>query len=221
MKNKYFIIIAAIITGLLIGIVSKTRIDYEEPKSIYELEDLGSKLKMVKSQVSVNDEIISGLNQKVSALKFYTNKEEYKNSLNLELQNFKKISASTDVKGEGIVIKMSDSKDKILKNTNFGIVHDIDIINILNELKIYGAEAISINDVRIVENSVVKCGGAVVRIDDIPKSVPFIIKAIGDKEKLYAGLYDTSGYLKILKDVYKVEIEVEQKGKIFIPKRVS
>lgn len=221
MKNRVFIFIVVIFTGILIGIVSKTKVDYEEPSSIYEVEDISSQLKMTRGQVNVNEEIISDLKSKVDKLKFYTNDEEYKKSLEIELARLKKISSSTDVKGEGIIIKMSDSKDKIYENTNFGIVHDIDIINILNELKIHGAEAISVNDIRIVEDSVVKCGGAVVRVDDIPKSVPFVIKAIGDKEKLYAGLYESSGYLKILKDVYKVEIEVQEKEKIFIPKRVS
>lgn len=220
-SNKFIILIVVVITGILIGNVLKTKIDYEEPINIYEIKDINSELRMIKGQLDVNEDIIAELENKAYKLKSNADREEYKKNLEHDLEKIKQMSSSTDVKGEGIIIKMSDSNDEILKNTNFGIVHDIDIINILNELRLYGAEAISVNDVRIVETSTIKCGGPVVRIDNIPKAVPFVIKAIGNKEKLFAGLYETNGYLRILKDVYKVEIEVEAKDEIFIPKRVS
>lgn len=220
MKNKIIIAIIAMITGVLIGIVIKSKIDYKEPNSVYQVENISDELKMLEAQVKVNDEILSDLKNKLEYLKLFSDEQEYQEHLKLELNKYKKLSCSTDIKGEGIEIKLSDSKDAMLMNTNFGIVHDIDIINILNDLKTSGAEAISINDIRIVENSDVQCGGPVVRINGIPKAVPFVIKAIGDKEKLYAGLYDTSGYLKILEDVYKVDIEIIKRDRIFIPKRV-
>ena len=83
-----------------------------------------------------------------------------------------------------------------------------------------GAEAISINDIRVIETTDVKCGGPVVRIDGVPKAVPFVIRAIGDAEKLYAGLYDTNGYLKLLEEVYSIKVEIKKSDEILIPKKV-
>ena len=99
-------------------------------------------------------------------------------------------------------------------------MHDIDIINIINDLKSNGAEAISINDIRVIETTDVKCGGPIVRIDGVPKAVPFVIRAIGVAEKLYAGLYDTNGYLKLLEEVYSIRVEINRSDEIFIPKKV-
>ena len=48
---------------------------------------------------------------------------------------------------------------------NSTIVHAEDLISIVNELKNAGAEAISINDQRIVSNTVIECIGAVIKIN--------------------------------------------------------
>ncbi len=65
------------------------------------------------------------------------------------------------MEGPGISIKMYDNPDSQIVglDINDDVIHDVDILNILNDLKIAGAEAISINGERVVSNSEIKCGG--------------------------------------------------------------
>ena len=99
-----------------------------------------------------------------------------------------KILGLSEVTGYGLVITVDDN-NKMSLNDWYGdpnslIVHDIDLMNIVNELKNAGAEAISINNQRIVTTSAIECDGNVIKINGEKISAPFEIKAIGFPETL-------------------------------------
>lgn len=103
----------------------------------------------------------------------------------------------TDVSGQGVMVTLKDNQG--VTNENIGItddirsylVHDANLREIVRKLKISGAEAISINDERIVNDTSIICSGNVIRINDKKVSSPFEIKAIGSPELLYGNLDET------------------------------
>ena len=115
---------------------------------------------------------------------------------------------STDVTGDGVIIHLEDSID---------LVHDIDIITIVNELKNAGAEAISINDQRVVTTTAITCDGNVVLINGQKIGTPFTILAIGYPEKLMGALSRPGGYIEILNED-GVYAEIRKSNNIKIPK---
>ena len=219
MKNKFLIFFLTITTGVLLGISLKTKSSIISSPISSEVEDYRRELLSTREQIKVNNEILDDLRQRASEIDENLDQDELISKLEEEISYLKKLSASTDVVGEGIIITLDDSKDKVLSGTNFGIIHDIDILNIINELKIYNAEAISINDIRLNGLSDIKCGGPIIRIDGKSSSIPFIIKAIGDKDILMTSASASNSYLSLLKDIYKVEIKIEESNSILIPKK--
>ena len=134
-----------------------------------------------------------------------------------------KILGLSEVTGHGLIITVDDN-DKIALNEwlfdpNWLIVHDTDLINIINELKNAGAEAISINDQRIVTTSAIECDGNVIKINGVKLGAPFEIKAIGFPETLI-NIDRFGGYTQILRETRKLKVSVEKsdKEKITIPK---
>ena len=87
---------------------------------------------------------------------------------------------------------------------------------IVNALKIAGAEAISINDQRIVPTTGIICGGNIIDINQEKVGAPFVIKAIGLPEQL-AALSRPGGYLETLKG-YSIGVELKKSNNITIPK---
>lgn len=134
-----------------------------------------------------------------------------------------KILGLSEVKGNGIVITVDDSQNISLSSLyvdpNWLIVHDIDIINIVNELKNVGAEAISINEQRIVSTSAIECDGNVIKVNGQKIGAPFVIKAIGLPELLMS-INRFAGYLDYLKEERFLNVDVEKfdKEEITIPK---
>lgn len=129
-----------------------------------------------------------------------------------------KMIGLTDVTGAGVIVTLSDSKkdSSSVLNPSTLLVHDVDILSVVNELKNAGAEAISINDQRIVPTTGISCGGNIIDINGEKVGAPFVIKAIGLPEQL-AGLSRQGGYLELLIG-YSVEAELKKSNNITIPK---
>ena len=129
-----------------------------------------------------------------------------------------KIIGLAEVKGPGVIITLTDSKKDISSSLNPSdlIVHDLDVLSVINELKNAGAEAISINDQRLIPTSGIICGGNIIDINGEKVGAPFVIKAIGLREQL-AALNRPGGYLERLKS-YSIGAELKKSNNITIPK---
>ncbi len=135
-----------------------------------------------------------------------------------EIVTGNKILGLTEVSGPGVIIKLTDSKldSSTVLNPSTLLVHDVDLLEVINELKNAGAEAISINEQRLVPTTSISCGGNIIDINGEKVGAPFEIKAIGLPEQL-AGLSRQGGYLEILKSA-SVGVELKKYNSIVIPK---
>ena len=135
-----------------------------------------------------------------------------------EIQQGNKMIGLTEVTGSGVIITLSDSTRDAssVLNASELLVHDGDVLSVINELKNAGAEAISINDQRLVPTSSIVCGGNIIEINGEKVGAPFEIKAIGLPEQL-AALSRPGGYLEILKNA-TVGVELKKSNSITIPK---
>ncbi len=109
-------------------------------------------------------------------------------NLKEQLETYEMLAGKTDIKGKGIIVTLRDNTDDDKNNDGrnnlFSLVHDADISNIVNELLSVGAEAISVNDERLVATSEIKADGPLIIINNNKITNPFIIKAIGDPDVL-------------------------------------
>ena len=141
--------------------------------------------------------------------------EEDKNKIN----EGNKIIGLTEVTGQGVIITVADSDidSNTVLNTSDLLVHDKDILKIVNELKNAGAEAISINEQRVVLTTPIICGGNIININGERIGSPFEIKAIGSPEAL-ANLSRPGGYLSNLEEYRGIKISLKKMDNITIPK---
>lgn len=141
------------------------------------------------------------------------------NTLKKELDNALMLAGLTTVEGSGVIVTISDSKAKAMEGEDPSsyIVHDTDLRTVANELFTAGAEAVSINDERLISTSSVRCVGNTILVNNKRCAPPFEIKAIGDSSALEAGLNIREGIIDILK-LYKIEVNVTKSSKIKIEK---
>lgn len=142
------------------------------------------------------------------------------NSVNLndELQDNHILLGDYEVSGEGIVITLKDANSANVKGDPIDyIVHDGDLLEVVNSLKNAGAEAISINEQRIVNPTAITCAGNIIRVNGEKLASPFEIKAIGLTEHLYGALTMPGEYLDWLEED-GVQVKVEKIENIVIPK---
>lgn len=167
------------------------------------------------------EDLSSIIEEKQEEVKRINNTDDNSNAydmLNKELSKTKAASGFTDMEGPGIIIVMQDNQDSEIVGYDIDddVIHDIDILNILNDLRIAGAEAISINGQRIIPMSEIKCGGPIIRINGKSLATPFVIKAIGNPKTLYAAINASGTYGYILKNLYKISLETSVEDNIKI-----
>lgn len=139
--------------------------------------------------------------------------EETKIVLQQELDQINKLLGKTDVQGQGVSITIKE-----VKNEDVPKITAIDLQLIVNALKNAGAEAISINDERIINTSdIVDIGELYIKINSQRILAPYVIKAIGDQTYLESGLIGNGGVVDELKSVGE-DIKIDKSNKIIITK---
>ena len=166
-------------------------------------------------------QLIDETSKKLQEYQSLANNEdsELKNRLLDELAYYKLISGNTAVHGEGVVVLVDDGTRDLYEgeDPNTVLVHDMDILTIINELNRSGAEALAVNGQRIMNGTSISCSGYTIRINGQFFARPFEIRAVGDSKRMAAALIGPDGYGTLLQD-YGVIFKVTIKDDITIPK---
>lgn len=178
-------------------------------------EELRTELANWKEQY---DEANEQYEQKSATLQEYKEKEESdaetENLVNAELANVNLILGKTDVEGEGITITLRDSSND---DGDLLTITTDNLNTIINELKMAGAEAISVNEERIINMSDIAPinDKSLILINGQRVISPYVIKAIGDSTYLESTLVGKGGSIDELEKLgYDVAVEKSDKIKI-------
>lgn len=209
------ITILCFVLGFLISFALKTQEQAIREGIPARMTDAGSLLKYAKDEnIKLQKELTEqkNLNEKMA-------KEQaagLASSQNLEdlLKETKLLAGTTKVKGQGVVVNLIDSP-KITKNLPVYeveqlLVHFSDIVLVVNELFNSGAEAVSVNEQRIVSNTSIRCAGTPILVNNIRVFPPYVIKAIGNSDELYTGIDMPGGTVEDLKMLGMLSIQKEK-----------
>lgn len=133
-------------------------------------------------------------------------------SMKKELNDLHMFFGSSSVHGPGIKITVSDRAvtfDEFDRLKQLNLVHNYDLLYLVNELNNAGAEAVAINKERVVSNSAISCVGLTVMVNGNYIAPPFVITAIGDPEALKYYLSLSESYLKFLTDDRRLNVKVD------------
>lgn len=217
---KLVILIIGISFGILISVLLRSGLDTYAPVTLSSLDNMKEKVDILNHEVNNLEDIVKEKEEELESFKEISpDRKEVINKLDIDLITSKSKSGYLAIKGPGIRIKMFDNpEDEIVgENVNDDVIHDVDVLNIINDLRVADAEAISINGERVVGSSELKCGGPIIRINGRSVGTPFIIKAIGDPKLLMAAVNAPGTYGDALKNIYNIGFEPEEKDELFVP----
>ena len=139
--------------------------------------------------------------------------EETAELLQQELDQINMILGKTDVQGQGVIITINK-----VESEDVPAISAIDLQLIVNSLKNAGAEAISINNERIINTTdIVDIADLYIIINAQRILAPYEIKAIGDQTYLESGLLGNGGIVDELRSVGE-DIKIEKSNKVVITK---
>lgn len=136
--------------------------------------------------------------------------------LTAELHRLRVLAGLTKVRGPGIIVRVTDAPEPPAGVPSEGIVHDSDLLMIVNELRNAGAEAIAINDQRVVATTAIRCVGTLITVNGARISPPYEIVAIGDPDKLTKALTMPGGIVDGLKQ-FGVVVNIARYPDVIVP----
>lgn len=175
--------------------------DLRESELRTELSTWKSKYEEVEETLQENKELLE---------QYTTDQEDDNKALDLlkaDLGKLETYIGYTDVEGQGIIITVSDGEKAVAAT---------DLLDLVHELRYVGAEAISINDERIVSISdIVDLEDKFIFVNGQRLISPFTVKAIGDVSYLESAINIKGGYKDTMEeDGKQVTYEIKDNVKI-------
>lgn len=217
--TAYYFLFVTIFIGYFLTIQLKSNImPYEGIVTIPKVLEMKSDIESLKKETQ---SLASSINDSKLKLQSYEDSMQKGGNLDENMQNELKAAEEaadyTSLEGPGVIISMNDSVSAVGQDESASsyVIHDADILNIVNELRAAGAEAISINDERVTATSNIRCGGPTINIDGKRHAVPFVIKAIGDPKTLVAEITAPSGYIDLM-EYYGIRFDIQKVERLTI-----
>lgn len=132
------------------------------------------------------------------------------------------ISTSTiPLRGEGLRVTINEARPSGVdaERRNRGRVRDHDVRMVVNALWSAGAEAISVNGIRIGPGSFIRTAGQSILVNISPIQPPYVIEAIGDAPAMSVALIqgETGDYLSSIESAHGISLQPQAVSELLLP----
>lgn len=174
--------------------------------------ELREQISLWKSRYEEANEKLEETNSKITEYNTrIESNEEASELLDAELQKSNLMLGKTDVSGEGVIVTLTDDGEERIEAN--------DLVELLNELRYAGAEAISVNGIRVLSMTDIVDITEYILIKPAQRIIsPYVVKAIGNQTYLTSTLnLKNSGFIDRYTSSGK-NIKLEQQKNIRISK---
>lgn len=214
MKKSTYLSIAlvSIIVGLLITFQVRTTSSIERGVPFDRVQELTIEKKQLERDLNHLQEEAADLAAKLEeAGKGYA---EAAGALESELSKVKLYAGLTQVKGPGVEVILQNQSEPA--RSGLYSIKDEDLLKVVNDLRGAGAEAISINDQRILATTEIRLAGHHINVNLTRLTPPYKVSAIGNPDTLKSSLEIKGGLAEYLNDL-GVTVRVQAGDNIAIP----
>ena len=187
--------------------------------SLQRTQELTSELKSVAEERDKLKKEVSELRYRITEYEDSVSKSSSINeAMKKELEKLRVMAGLMAGSGPGIIVTLDDSNipKQPGEDPNLFLIHDEDILKVVNELFSAGAEAVSVNGQRIVTNSEIRCVGPTIIINSVKLAPPFEIIAIGDPDILETSLKMRGGVIESLL-VFGIQVSIKRPDYVEVP----
>lgn len=203
-KGQLSIALVCVVLGIMLAVQFRATQGIRSNVTYQRIEDLSAQLKATQQERDALLEEVHELRQKDGSGK--------------EVENIKMGAGIVDLKGPGVKVTIDDSQ-KIAKpgeNPNLYVIHDDDLLKIINELRAAGAEAISVNGQRLIATSEIRCAGPTLSVNNTRYTPPYEILAIGDPKTLDNALKMRGGIVETLR-FWGIQVAISKTEQVIVP----
>ena len=181
----------------------------------------GQRVETLQTQLNAekqkNEQLYVQRLEYMDELNGYREEADASKVLSQQLSKAELLAGQTDLEGPGVIVTLTENTNKNNNDPNIEdfMIHDADLLRLINELFDADAEAISINNERLIATSEIRCAGSTVSVNNRRYAAPFVIKAIGDPNNLESALKMPGGIVDLL-SMFNVNIDIKKQNKLTV-----
>ena len=220
LSHSLVLLLPAVLFGLLVSVQWRTQSERNELTIRYNtpLLDAAKTLQNEQNSLKVTlAELRAELDQIQTSA---STQSDAAKDLQSRIDGLKTVAGLNERSGDGVEIVLDDARGAAAaKDVEKSICHNTDLTDIVNQAWRGGAEAIAINDERIVGSSSIYCVGSTIMVNGTLMSPPFKVLVIGPQNELLA-TYDDPTQLRDIKqrrDIYGLGFRVSRATGLHLP----
>jgi len=203
-EYKWIVLLIFSLVGLSIGLL----FSIEDPSAAEESTAEMAYQKEIEELQSINNTLRERIRQVQEDVEYFEANLPAENlaltTLRQEIRSFEMLAGRPDVSGPGIEIILSSAGDE---NIAMIVEYKKYLVNLLNELRVFGGEAFEVNDHRIVDRTELTLAGNHINVNSTPIAPPYIVRSIGNPGELKQYVeYSTFIFDMMIEDGIEVEI---------------
>jgi len=220
LAHSLVLLLPAVLFGLLVSVQWRTQAERNELTVRYNTPLLDA-AKTLQNEQNALKVTLADLRAELDKIQTSASTQsDAAKDLQSRIDGLKTVAGLNERAGDGVEIILDDARGAAAaKDVEKSICHNTDLTDIVNQAWRGGAEAIAINDERIVGSSSIYCVGSTIMVNGTLMSPPFKVLVIGPQNELLA-TYDDPTQLRDIKqrrDIYGLGFRVSRATGLHLP----
>jgi len=211
----WMVAVIGLVLGIMLAFQFRFTREIQRFESVQRVQELSTEVSQMKKDRDA-------LQTQVNALRADLDKATsgpQTQDLKEELEKAKVEAGVSELSGPGVEVTLNDSNISLRpgENPNLYVLHDEDVLRVLNEIRAAGAEAISINGQRLLATTEVRCTGPTIVLNKNKRlAPPYVITAIGNPDTLESSLKMKGGVAETLQ-FWGIQVSVKKMSQVTVP----
>lgn len=209
-------LLVALFLGVMLAVQFRLSRDIERTVPIQRVQRLTTQVASARKERDKFQIRVAGLRDELDAVTTQAGLKPLKE----KLVQYRIEAGLIPVTGPGVEVSLNDSNTALQpgQNPNLYVLHDEDVLRVLNELRAAGAEVMAINGERLLSTSEVRCIGPTILVNKVRRvAAPFVITAIGEPDTMISALKMRGGVVDTLQQFWGIQVSVKRLNQVTIP----
>ena len=220
LSHSLVLLLPAVLFGLLVSVQWRTQAERNELTVRYNTPLLDA-ANTLQNEQNVLKAQLADLRAELDRIQANASTQsDAAKELQARIDTLKAVAGLNERSGDGVEVILDDARGAAAaKDIEKSICHNTDLTDIVNQAWRGGAEAIAVNDERIVGSSSIYCVGSTIMVNGTLMSPPFKVAVIGPQNELLATYEDPTQLrdIKQRRDVYGLGFRVSRASGLRVP----
>ena len=214
-RFQWGLLLVGLVLGVMLSLQFRVTRDIQQNEVIRRTQDLSEQVAQTRRERDALQTRVTGLRSQMEQMSAGSQGTQLKQ----EMDQAGILAGVTELTGPGVEVTLNDSSVSLKpgENPNLYVLHDEDVLRVLNELKAAGAEAVAMNGERFLATTEIRCTGPTIVLNKNKRlAPPYVVTAIGNPDTMESSLKMKGGVAETLQ-FWGIQVSVKKMAQVAVP----